>query len=111
MHPTSRSLRCQAGDLVMIVRARNSAYLGRIGVIVCSTTSALACALSRPDDLSEAQRRDWIVDFQGPPEVIHRDGETFVTHRLACADVTLRPLRAAPEDFECEESLTVGGGA
>ncbi len=105
------SHRCQVGDLVMLVRSSVPARVGRIGVIVCSTTSALASALSHPDDLAEAQRRDWIVDFHGAPEVTYRDGETFVTHRLACADVTLRPLRAGSEDLEREELLAAGGEA
>lgn len=111
MNQSSRPFRCQAGDLVMIVRARNSAYLGRIGVIVCGATSAAAMALSRPDELSEVQRRDWVVDLHGTPEVTYRDGQPIVTNRLAFADVSLRPLRAAPEDVECEIQLVAGGTA
>lgn len=103
--------RCQIGDLVMLVRSRNPARVGRIGVIVCSTTSAAAAALALPDELAEVQRRDWIVDFQGAPDVTYRDGEAIVTHRLACLDATLRPLRANPEELDCEVALAVGGEA
>ena len=103
--------RCQVGDLVMLVRSKSPARLGRVGVIVCSTTSAAATALTHPDDLAEVQRRDWVVDFQGAPDVTYRDGTPVVTHLLACRDMTLRPLRAAPEELECEAAVTLGGEA
>lgn len=107
----SLSRRCQVGDLVMLVRSKNPARLGRIGVIVCSATSAVAAALPHPDDLVEVQRRDWIVDFQGAPDVTFRDGQAIVTHRLACSDATLRPLRADSEVLAFEAALEVGGAA
>lgn len=103
--------RCQVGDLVMIVRSKNPLRLGRIGTVVCSTKSAAASALYHPEDLAEAQRRDWVVDFQGAPDVTYRDGQPIVTHRLACPDAILRPLRTASEDLACEEALAVGGAA
>lgn len=100
---------CQVGDLVMLVRSKNAARLGRIGVVICSTTSAAAAALAHPDDLAEVQRRDWVVDFQGAPDVTYRDGTPVVTNRMACADATLRPLRAAPDEPECETAVAEGG--
>lgn len=111
MRPTSHTLRCQVGDLVMIVRSKNPIRLGRIGTIVCSAKSSAAAALSQPEDLAEVQRRDWVVDFQGAPDVTYRDGQPIVTRLLACADATLRPLRAAPEALECETALVEGGMA
>jgi len=100
--------RCQVGDLVMLVRSKNAARLGRIGVVICSTTSAAAAALAHPDDLAEVQRRDWVVDFQGAPDVTYGDGALLVTNRMACADATLRPLRAASEDLEAEMVVAAG---
>ncbi len=108
---SSNTRRCQVGDLVMLVRSKNPSHLGRIGVIVCSTSSAAAAALSHPDDLAEVRRRDWVVDFHGVPDVTYRDGQPVVTQLLACADATLRPLRAAPVDLECETALVDGGMA
>lgn len=105
----SRPHRCQVGDLVMIVRSKNPIRLGRIGTIVCGTKTAAAAALSHPEDLAEVQRRDWVVDFQGAPDVTYRGGEAIVAHLLACADATLMPLRAAPEDVDCEAALPAGG--
>lgn len=107
----ARTQRCQVGDLVLLVRSKNPARIGRIGVIVCSTTSAVAAALAHPDDLTEVKRHDWIVDFQGAPDVAYRDGRPIVTHRLACADATLRPLRATTENLGSEAALAVGGAA
>lgn len=107
----SPARRCQVGDLVMLVRSKNAARLGRIGVIVCSTASAAAAALAHPDDLAEVQRRDWVVDFQGAPDVTYRDGASIVTNRLACADAALRPLKAAPEELAFEAALAIGGEA
>lgn len=103
--------RCQVGDLVMLVRSKNAARLGRIGVVICSTTSAAAAALAHPDDLAEVQRRDWVVDFQGAPHVTYRDGAPVVTNRMACADAALMPLRATPESLECETAFAAGGMA
>lgn len=111
MRPTSHTLRCQVGDLVMIVRSKNPTRLGRIGTIVCSSKSAAAAALSHPEDLAEVQKRDWVVDFQGVPDVTYRDGQPVVTHILACADAALKPLRASPEALECETALVEGGMA
>lgn len=111
MNRRSRPLRCQVGDLVMIIRSKNPARIGRIGVILCASTSAAATALAPPEDLAEVQRRDWVVDFQGPPDVTYRDGRPVVTHLLACADAALKPLRAAPEVLECEAALVEGGMA
>ncbi|WP_312993220.1 hypothetical protein [Achromobacter animicus] len=103
--------RCQVGDLVMLVRSKNAARLGRIGVVVCSTTSAAAAELVLPNELAEVQRRDWIVDFQGAPDVTCRDGEVIVTNLLACRDATLRPLRTDQAEMECEAALALGGEA
>lgn len=107
----SPARRCQVGDLVMLVRSKNPARVGRIGVIVCCTTSAAAAALVLPNELAEVQRRDWIVDFQGAPDVTCRDGEIIVTHLLACRDATLRPLRANQAEMACEAALALGGEA
>lgn len=104
-------LRCRVGDLVMIVRSKNAARMGRIGVVVCSAKGAAAAALAPPEDLAEVQRRDWIVDFEGQPDITYRDGQLCVTHRLACADVALRPLRGTPEDLACETDLAIGSEA
>ncbi|WP_454677491.1 hypothetical protein [Achromobacter marplatensis] len=111
MRPTNHPLRCQVGDLVMIVRSKNPIRLGRIGTIVCSTKSAAAAVLAHPEDLAEVQRRDWIVDLQGAPDITCREGEVIVTHRLACRDATLRPLRADQAEMECEATLALGGEA
>ena len=111
MSQPSNALRCQVGDLVMIVRSKDPIRLGRIGTIVCGAKSAAAAALSHPEDLAEVQRRDWVVDFQSVPDVTYRDGQPIVTQLLACADATLRPLGAAPEALECETVLVEGGMA
>lgn len=111
MTRSSSTRRCQVGDLVMLVRSKNPSHLGRLGVIVCSTSSAAAAALSHPDDLAEVRRRDWVVDFQGAPDVTYRHGQPIVTHLLACADATLKPLRAASEALEYEAALVEGGMA
>ncbi|MFY2035825.1 hypothetical protein ACOTDT_19115 [Achromobacter xylosoxidans] len=111
MNRSLHSLRCQVGDLVMLVRSKDPARLGRIGVIICASKSAAASAIASPEDLPEVQRRDWVVDFQGASEVTYRDGHPVISHRFACADASLRPLRAAPEDFELETNLALGGAA
>lgn len=92
----------------MLVRSKDPARLGRIGVIVCASQSAVASAIASPEDLPEVQRRDWVVDFQGAPEVTYRGGHPIVSHRFACADASLRPLRAASEDFAVEMALALG---
>lgn len=111
MNHSSHSLRCQVGDLVMIIRSKNPARIGRIGVVICSSRSAAAAAIASPEELTEVLKRDWVVDFQGAPDVTYRDGQRVETHRLACADVALTPLRAAPDDVECEAFITTGGPA
>lgn len=103
--------RCRVGDLVMIVRSKNPARLGRVGVVVCATTDVAAVALACPEDLPEVQRRDWVVDFQGAPDVTVRDGQLLVTNRMACVGSALIPLRAPGEDLSEDVSMTMGAEA
>lgn len=84
------SFRCKPGDLVMVVRSKNQAILGRVGSVICATADA--SDLSHPDDLREVMRRDWVVDLQGGPDTYFRDGLVVITHRLACADRCLIPI-------------------
>ena len=79
----STFLRCKAGDLVMLVRSKNRTRLGRIGVIVCATDSTAASCVTHPGELAEVRHRDWIVDFEGAPDVSVRDGRVMTTNRMA----------------------------
>lgn len=95
-----RKLRCKPGDLVMIVRAKNKAFLGRVGTVICATSDA--AELVHPEDLSEVTKRDWVVEMQGGPDTYFRDGLVVITHRLACADRCLMPIGAsATQSEEC----------
>lgn len=95
---TPSSFRCKTGDLVMIVRSKNQALLGRVGTVVCST--AEATAVSHPDDLFWVTQRDWVVELQGGPDTYFRDGLVVITHRLACADSCLLPIGASATQAE-----------
>lgn len=105
----SAPYRCKTGDLVMLIHSRTPARLGRIGVIVSATADVAASTFSAPDELSEVLKRDWVVDFQGAPDVSVRDGRTVVTNRMACHDQALLPLCGHSEGLECDAALTAGG--
>lgn len=98
---TPLSFRCKPGDLVMIVRGKTECLLGRVGVVVCHTADA--AEIMHPDDSDEVQKRDWVVDLHGGPNTFFRDGLVVATHRLACTDRSLMPIRA--DDIEAIESM------
>lgn len=107
----STFLRCKAGDLVMLVRSKNRTRLGRIGVIVCATDSTAASCVTHPGELAEVRHRDWIVDFEGAPDVSVRDGRVMTTNRMACHDHALIPLRGHGQGQESIVAEAVGGAA
>lgn len=95
---TPSSFRCKTGDLVMIVRSKKPALLGRVGTVICATSDV--AELVHPDDLCEVTKRDWVVELQGGPDTYFRDGLVVITHRLACADSCLIPIGASATQAE-----------
>lgn len=95
------ALRCKVGDRVMFVGGRCAELLGRIAIVRCATGDAIES--TRPDELAQVLRRDWVVELEGAPSTCTRDGITFATHSIAATDRILMPLRQDLVEVESEE--------
>jgi hypothetical protein len=86
----------------MVIRGKNTYWLGRTGVVVSSGSAAVEWC--RRDEVPEVARRDWVVMLSEPIAAI-RDGRAFETLHLACADVQLMPI----SHFDAEASVESAG--